>query len=87
MITTAILDLLYGLIHLIITPILLLPDVVLNANFTTSLATASGFYHSLNAILPVDNMLEILAFDLVFEGFYLLYKIIMWVIQKIPTIN
>jgi hypothetical protein len=87
MITTALLDLLYFLLHILLSPILGFSDVVLNSSFTSSLATASGYYNSINAILPVDTMLEILGISLAFEGAYLIYKLIMWVIKKIPTID
>ncbi len=87
MITSAILQLIYGFIYAITSPLRLLDDVALNSNFATSIQTASGYYHSLNDILPIDTMLAILGISLLFEGLYLTYKLIMWVIKKIPTIS
>ena len=87
MIITAFLNLVFVFLQFILTPISLLGDVVINSGFTNALSTASGYYHSLNAILPVDTMLEIFGVSLAIEGAYLLYKIIMWIIRKIPSIN
>lgn len=87
MITTALLLILYGVISLLLTPISLLADVTLNGNFASSLTTASGYYHALNSILPVDTMLIIFGISLTFELAYLTFKVIMWVLAKIPFIN
>lgn len=87
MILTALLNLIYQFLSFILSPILNFSDVVLSTKIATSIATASGYYHSLNSILPVDTLIEILSVSLTFEGLYLFYKLIMWVIKKIPTIN
>jgi len=87
MITTALLDLIFAFILVVLSPLLGFADVVLNSNFASSIATAGGYYHSLNTLLPVDTMLEILAVSLAFEGAYLLYKLIMWGLSKVPGIN
>ena len=87
MITNSIIDLLFSLISFLLTPITSLADVVISPEITDALTTTSGYLHSINTILPVDTMLEILAVGLAFELGYLIYKLIMWVIKKIPTIN
>ena len=48
MIITAILNMVYVFLGFILSPLSLLGDVSLNSNFASSLATASGYYHSLN---------------------------------------
>jgi hypothetical protein len=87
MIITAILNLVYVFLGFILSPLSLLGDVSLNSNFASSLATASGYYHALNGILPMDTMLAILGVSLAFEGAYLIFKLIMWIIAKIPMLN
>lgn len=87
MIITAILNLVFIFVGFILSPLSLLGDVSLNSNFASSLATASGYYHALNAILPIDTMIQILGVSLAFEGAYLIFKLIMWIIAKIPTLN
>lgn len=87
MIITTFIDMLFALITFLLIPITGLGDVVLNSEITDAITTTGGYLNSINAILPVDTMLEILAVGLAFELGYLIYKIIMWVIRKIPTIN
>lgn len=87
MIITAILNLVFVFLGFVLSPLSLLGDVSLNSNFASSLATASGYYHSLNVILPMDTMLAILGVSLAFEGAYLIFKLVMWIIAKIPTLN
>ena len=87
MIITAILNVVYVFLGFILSPLSLLADVSLNSNFASSLATASGYYHALSGILPMDTMLAILGVSLAFEGAYLVFKLIMWIIAKIPMLN
>lgn len=87
MIFTSILNLLYLTINLILTPLNNFPPVVLSSNFTTAIVNAGGYYKSLNTILPMDTMIQILGVSLAIEGIYFIYKVVMWVIKKIPTIN
>lgn len=87
MIITALLNLIFIVLSFILTPISLLGDVSLPANFTIAITNSAGYYNSLNTLLPMDTMIQILELSLAIEGAYLTYKLIMWVIQKIPTIN
>ena len=87
MITNAFINLLFGIVWLLTSPIRLLSDVTLNSNFTSALYTAGGYYHSLNTILPVDTMIVIFSISLVIELGYLIWKAINWGIKKIPMIS
>jgi hypothetical protein len=87
MIITAILNLVYIFIGFILSPLNAMGDVVLDTNFSTAISTASGYFHSLNAIIPIDTMIQILGVSLTIEGAYLLFKVIMWIIAKIPMLN
>ena len=87
MIITAILNLVYYFLMGILSPLLLFSDVSLPGSFASSLATAGGYYNAVNGILPVDTMITIFGVSLTFEGGYLIFKMIMWVIAKIPTLN
>lgn len=87
MIITAILNVVYTFITFVLSPLTLLGDVVLNSNFTSAINTASGYYHSLNVVLPVDTMITILGISVTIEISYLTFKLIMWIIKKVPTIN
>jgi len=87
MITTAILLLLYFVINGLLTPIGALSNVSLPTDITSGITTAGGYLHALNVVLPVDTMLTILGVSLAFELAYLTFKVIMWVLAKIPGIN
>lgn len=87
MIFTAFLKIIYVFILGITSPLRLLADVTLPSEISNAIINASGYYNSLNAILPMDTIIQILGISITFEGFYLIYKLIMWVIKKIPTIN
>ena len=87
MILTAILNVVYVFINFILSPLALLGDVNLNGAFASSLATASGYYHSLNVVLPVNTMIQILGVSILIETTYLTFKVIMWIIKKIPMLN
>jgi hypothetical protein len=87
MITTTLLYLLYGVIRILLLPFNLLPNAVLNASITTSLATAGTYIKSMDFIFPTSSFLTILGLIFGIEIVILTYKLIMWVIRKIPTIN
>lgn len=85
MIITAILNVIFTFIQFILSPLLLLPDVTLDPNFSSSLTTAGTYYHSLNGILPIDTMLQILGVSIALESAYLFYKLLMWLLRKVPV--
>lgn len=85
MITSAILQLFYTILVFILTPILAQPNVVYGASTVANIAAASGYISSMNAYLPVDTILSIVGVLLGFEIVYGVYKIIMWVVRRLPT--
>ena len=87
MILTAILNLFYAFVSLIAGLFSSLSDVTLPAGVASAIATASGYYASLNAYLPLDTAITIVAFDVIFETEYFVYKMIRWAYQKVPMIN
>ena len=87
MILTAILNLFFAFVSLIASFFSGLNDVVLPAGITTAITAASGYYASLNSYLPLDTAITIIAFDVVFETAYFVYKMIRWAYQKVPMIN
>ena len=87
MILTAVLTILYGAIRLILTPILILNDVVLDSNITTAFTKAGEYLANVNQVLPVSTILAVIGVFLGVEVFILLWKTINWLIRKIPTIN
>lgn len=87
MISTAILNIIYIFVLGIVSLLRSFGTVSTNNNVTQSILEFKTYYVSLNSILPMGTILSIVAFVLVFEGFYLLYQLIKWGYQKIPGIN
>jgi hypothetical protein len=82
---TGFLNLIYGIIFIVTSPIRLLPDVVLNNGFNDAITNASGYISAFNSFLPIDTILSILGVFLIIESAYMIFKLIMWVIKRFPT--
>lgn len=87
MITSAIFYILYGSFSLLLYPIKILPDASLPAGLTNSISTASDYLAGINMLLPINTLLTIFGLFLAIELSIFIYKLIMWAIKKIPTIN
>ena len=87
MITTAILDLIYAVLSLILWPVRQLPDVSLPPSIAEAISTAGAYIGGLDLILPVNTILAVLGLFLAIEGGILAYRIVNWLIRKIPTIS
>ena len=87
MIVTGILYLIYFAVLAITSPLRLLSDVSLPSTFTDTIATASGYISSVNEFIPVDTMISVLLAMLAIEVIVLSYKLIMWVLTKIPGVS
>lgn len=87
MITTAIFYILYATFSLLLYPIKILPDASLPAGLIDALNTASTYLAGVNVILPLGTLFTIFSLFLTIELSIFVYKLIMWAIKKIPTIN
>lgn len=87
MITNAILFIIFLVVTTITSPLRLLNDVALDSEFAISIATASTYLSAINTFLPMTTLLTVLGFFITFETLFFTYKLLMWVIKKIPTIN
>jgi hypothetical protein len=87
MITSALLTLFYGLIYALLSPLRALPDVSINTDIGSAIASASGYLSSIDFILPVATIVAVVGLFLTIEGSILVYKGINWLIRKIPGIN
>ena len=85
MIITAFLNIIYSLLQLIVIPISSLNDVSMSSSFASSITTANGYLSSFNNFVPLDTIGQIIVLFLSIEGAILTYKLIMWVIRRIPT--
>jgi hypothetical protein len=87
MIITGIFNMFYFFILAVSSPIRLLPKATLSSETAISIATAGTYLKSLDFVFPVSNFLTILVLFMSIEAGILIYKLIMWVIKKIPTIS
>lgn len=85
MITTAILYVIYGVLFIVTSPIRLLSDVSTVSGFSTGVASASNYLHGLNNFLPITALLSALGVIIAYELAYFTFKLIYWVIKRIPT--
>lgn len=58
-----------------------------NSDIVAGINEISSYLSPLNDILPIDTIVAILVFELIFEGLYLTYKLIRWGYTKVPLIN
>lgn len=87
MITSALLYLIYFVILGLTLPLRILSDVVPDANLTAGITYASGLLASVSPFLPIGTLLTILGIFIAYEVIIGSYRIIMWVLKKIPFIN
>lgn len=78
---------LISLIDLLLAPIRLLPDATLPANIQGAFTVIGGYFAVMNGIFPVATLLEVMAAVLAVEAAIFAYKLIYWIIKKIPTIS
>jgi len=87
MITSAFLYLVYIFVLGITLPFRILPDASLPAALTSAITTANTYVSAVDFIFPVATFLIILGLIIAIEGFIILFKIMNWVIRKIPGVN
>lgn len=85
MITTAILLIIYVFVEFISRPLLSLPSVTLQSGLGEAITTAATYMANLNNIIPMGTLLTIIGFVVTIEGVIALYKIIMWLIRRLPS--
>lgn len=89
MITTGLLTFLYFTILITTSPLRLLPDVSLPSNVLAAITSANSSLASLYLITPytITAILATLVLVISIEGFIMIWKIINWVLHKIPGIS
>jgi len=87
MVVDLILNSAYQVILFILTPILSMSDVSLSSDISSAFTQARGFLHATDFIFPYTTLVAVLAAILIIEAAILAYKVIYWIIKKIPTIS
>lgn len=87
MILESILWIFYNLVLTILQLLQLFGSVNEDNGIAQGLATLGDYLASINLVLPIDTIVTILVFELVFETVFAFYRVIKWLYQKIPGIN
>jgi hypothetical protein len=88
MIFDLILAIVYAFIYALTAVFRLANDVTLPVSMTSTIATASGYISSLDDFLPVHELVvTLVGVFFLYESTYFIYKLLMWVVRKIPTIS
>lgn len=85
MITTAILYVIYAILWIPVQLIANLSDVSSITGIGSGVIMASNYLHGLNAFLPMTTLLSVLGIVITYETAYFTFKLIYWVIKRIPT--
>jgi len=85
MIVTFFLNIIFAAVRVIATPILFLPNVSVESGLSTTIAEATAYLASINEFFPLNTTLIILGLVFSIEAIIIVYKLIMWVIRRIPT--
>jgi len=85
MITTFILYVIYALVWALTSPFRLVADVTVDSGIGGAITTAVTYFANLNAILPLSTIATCLGLILGVELIISVYKIVMWVIRRLPT--
>lgn len=87
MIFDFILNIVFAVLSLVISPFSLLPDVSLPVDLLASLGAIKPYYASLASIMPIGTLIAIIAIEVIVDGSILTYRLIRWGYQKLPFIN
>ena len=79
MIISFLLYILAGFIGALVSPLMLLPDVVLDPNITASISQAGQYLNMADVFLPIATLLAIFGLFLTIEVAIFTYKMFMWV--------
>jgi hypothetical protein len=87
MITGFLINVLFFFLTGILFPISNLPDVTLPASITQNLSSAGSYIAAINQVFPATTLLTIIGLLISIETAIVTYKLIAFVIRKIPTIS
>lgn len=87
MITGILISAIYIILRLFLSPILLLPSLSVESDSAQAVLTASSYINNINNFFPLNTFLIILFLILSIEAGIMTYKIINWLLKKIPGIS
>jgi hypothetical protein len=87
MIITGILNIIYGAVFLVLLPFRLLPNATLPPEILGAIGQAGTYFRAFDYFIPTTTFLACLGAVLALEAGIFGYKIVNWIIKKIPFIN
>lgn len=87
MLATILIYLVYGVVFVLLSPLLLLPNVSLPAGFLNSVSQSGNALGFINVIVPTETILYAIVAYLVVEGAIHAFKWLIFAIKKIPGIG
>lgn len=85
MITSTFLLVVYYLVYAITIPIRYFDDVTVSTTVSEAITTATHYLATWNSFLPMTAIMTVVALVLSIETIIAAYKVIMWLIRRIPT--
>lgn len=85
MITNLLFTAIYAVVYALAQLILILPPVNTESDFAVALAGLASYLANINEIFPLTTVFVVMGIILLTETGVMIYKIIMWVIRRIPT--
>jgi len=85
MITNFFLILVYYALLVLTSPLMLLSDVSADSSVVTSISTAVSYIATWNQILPLAAVFSVVGSIIAIEVIIASYKVIMWVLRRVPT--
>ena len=76
---------LYAVLFIITAPLRLLPEASLSAGLQSQLADISTYISPLGMFAPLSTIFDIMLLYLGVETAIVVYKVVMWVIRRIPA--
>jgi hypothetical protein len=85
MVSNIFLDFIYSVVSTILSPISDLADVSLPGSIASGFTNARGFLHAIDFVVPYTTLLGVIGFLIGIEVAILTYKVVYWLIKRIPT--
>lgn len=85
MVIDVIIGFIYSVVSTLLSPITSLPDASLSSDVSNAFTQARGFLHALDFVLPYTTLFSIIGLVVAIEAGILVYKVIYWLIKRIPT--
>lgn len=85
MLTTFFLDVIYWVVNLFTWPIQQFENVTVNSGVGAAIADATHYLASFNSFLPISTLAVIIGLVVGIETILATYKLVMWLIRRLPT--